>query len=48
MSPDSILNTGIVICAISVASTIVVVLLLRFVKKRLNKKFDLEYGKRRH
>jgi len=48
MAPDSILNTGIVICVVSAAGTVVAVLLLRFARKRLNRKFDLEYGKRRH
>jgi len=48
MSPDFIFNSGLIICGIAAISAIIAVIILRLSKIRLNKKFDAEYGKRRH
>lgn len=47
MSPDLIFNTGIIICGAAVIFTIIAVIILRFLKTRLNRQLDSEYGKRR-
>jgi len=48
MSPDFIFNGGLIICGAAVISSIIAIIILRLLKTQLNKKFDAEYGKRRH
>jgi hypothetical protein len=47
MSPELILNTGIVICCVAVAGAVITGIVLRLSRKRLNRQLDAEYGKRR-
>ena len=47
MSPDLIFNSGIIICGVAVVGALIVAIILRLSKTRLNKQLDAEYGKRR-
>lgn len=48
MSPDLIFKLGVTISGIVVVIAIIIAIMLRVYKVKLNKKFDVEYGKRRH
>ena len=48
MTSDLIVYIGIIICCVSVLGAIVASVLLHLAKVRLNKRLDIEFGKRRH
>ena len=50
MNPDLIFNGGIIICGVTAVCAVIAAIILRFLKARLNKQFDAEFGKhkRRH
>ena len=48
MAPELIFYIGIAVCSFAAAGAIVAAIALRLSKARLNKRFDIEYGKRRH
>jgi hypothetical protein len=48
MSPDYILTAGLIICGIAAIGAIIAAIALRLSKTRLDRQFDIEYGKRRH
>ena len=47
MSPNSLFNIGVAICAAAAVGSIGAAIALFTAKARLNAKFDVEYGKRR-
>lgn len=48
MSPDELFYGGIVICAITIFSSMIAIISFHFMKINLNKKLDMDYGKRRN
>jgi len=47
MSPDFIFNIGALICAASGVCAVIAAVILRGYKKRLDRRLDEEYGKRK-
>ena len=48
MPPELIFKIGIAVCSFAAAGAIISTIILRLSKARLNKRFDIEFGKRRH
>lgn len=48
MSPELLFNIGAGTCVVTVIGAVAAIIILRGYKGRLNKKLDMEYGKRRH
>ena len=47
MSPDLIFKAGLIICGAAAAAAVISVIVLSAAKKRLDRRLDAEYGKRR-
>ena len=47
MSPDFIFNIGVIVCAACGGFAVIAAVILRLYKKRLDRRLDAEYGKRR-
>jgi len=47
MAPDLIFNAGLIICGAVAAAAVISAIVLKTAKKRLDRRLDAEYGKRR-